>query len=71
MTRLVDLYPGTSVEPFWEAVDADAATALLTPLELMQQLAEEGYRLSYRRIPLSRERTPEVGRGVTGWWGWG
>ena len=26
----------------------------------MQQLAEGGYRISYRRIPLSRERTPEA-----------
>ncbi|KAG2430310.1 hypothetical protein HYH02_013787 [Chlamydomonas schloesseri] len=60
VTGLVDLYPGTSVEPFWEAVDPDSATALLTPLELMQQLEEAGYRLSYRRIPLSRERTPEA-----------
>ncbi|KAG2424588.1 hypothetical protein HXX76_014317, partial [Chlamydomonas incerta] len=60
VTGLVDLYPGTSVEPFWEAVDPDSATALLTPLELMQQLEQAGYRLSYRRIPLSRERTPEA-----------
>ncbi|KXZ42240.1 hypothetical protein GPECTOR_176g221 [Gonium pectorale] len=59
VTRLVDLYPGTSVAPFWE-VDTDAPAVLLTPLELMQQLEEAGYRLSYRRIPLSRERTPEA-----------
>ncbi|GFR48167.1 hypothetical protein Agub_g10003 [Astrephomene gubernaculifera] len=60
VTRLVDLYPGSSVAPFWEEVDGDSPSALLSPLELMQQLAEAGYRISYRRIPLSRERTPEA-----------
>ncbi|GIM16088.1 hypothetical protein Vretimale_18744 [Volvox reticuliferus] len=60
VTHLVDLYPGSSVAPFWENVDTDSSTSLLTPLELMQQLADSGYRISYRRIPLSRERTPEA-----------
>ncbi|GLI60364.1 hypothetical protein VaNZ11_002488 [Volvox africanus] len=60
VTYLVDLYPGSSVAPFWEIVDTDSATSLLTPLELMQQLADSGFRISYRRIPLSRERTPEA-----------
>lgn len=29
-----------------------------TPLEVYQGLVAEGYQLSYRRLPLSRERTP-------------
>ena len=33
---------------------------LATPLEVYQSLAAEGFQLSYRRIPLSRERTPEA-----------
>ena len=40
------------------ADDADAGLA--TPLEVWQGLAAEGYQLSYRRVPLSRERTPEA-----------
>ena len=33
---------------------------LASPLEVYQSLAAEGFQLSYRRIPLSRERTPEA-----------
>lgn len=33
---------------------------LATSLEVFQSLAAEGFQLSYRRIPLSRERTPEA-----------
>lgn len=40
------------------ADDADAGLA--TPLEVWQGLAAEGYQVSYRRVPLSRERTPEA-----------
>ena len=40
------------------AEDTDAGLA--TPLEVWQGLAAEGYQLSYRRVPLSRERTPEA-----------
>ena len=35
-------------------------TGLATPLEVYQGLAAEGYQISYRRVPLSRERTPEA-----------
>lgn len=34
---------------------------LCTPRELYKLLHEEGYSVTYRRIPLSRERTPEAG----------
>ena len=33
---------------------------LATPLEVWQSLAAEGFQLTYRRVPLSRERTPEA-----------
>lgn len=33
---------------------------LATSLEVFQSLAAEGFQLSYRRVPLSRERTPEA-----------
>jgi hypothetical protein len=37
VTRLVDLYPGTSVTAFWEAVDPSSTAALATPLEVRGQ----------------------------------
>ena len=44
--------------PAGEVGDMD--TGLATPLEVYQGLAAEGYQISYRRVPLSRERTPEA-----------
>ena len=38
----------------------DVDVGLATSLEVFQSLAAEGFQLSYRRIPLSRERTPEA-----------
>ena len=60
MTNLVDVNPGLAVAPFWEHVDPNNGEALMTPLEVMQLLHSRGYNISYRRIPLSRERTPEA-----------
>ena len=40
------------------AGEADAGLA--SPLEVYQGLAADGYQVSYRRVPLSRERTPEA-----------
>ena len=40
------------------AGEADAGLA--SPLEVHQGLAADGYQVSYRRVPLSRERTPEA-----------
>ena len=51
---------GAAVAPFWEAVDPHSPEALRTPRELAEALVGEGYCLSYCRIPLSRERTPEA-----------
>ena len=33
---------------------------LATPMEVYQSLAAEGYQMSHKRAPLSRERTPEA-----------
>ena len=38
---------------------ADADICAVT-MQLYMGLASEGYEMSYRRIPLSRERTPEA-----------
>ncbi len=38
----------------------DVDRGLATPLEVFQGLALEGYQLTYQRVPLSRERTPEA-----------
>lgn len=40
------------------AGEGDAGLA--TPLEVYQGVAADGYQVSYRRVPLSRERTPEA-----------
>lgn len=40
---------------------ADPRLRLGTARDVADELAAEGYHISYRRIPLSRERTPEAG----------
>uniref|UniRef100_A0A7S3QUH6 Tyrosine specific protein phosphatases domain-containing protein n=1 Tax=Dunaliella tertiolecta TaxID=3047 RepID=A0A7S3QUH6_DUNTE len=61
MTAPVDVCPGAQVAAFFENVDLNDPLALVTPAELIQHLVEsEGFKASYRRIPLSRERTPEA-----------
>ncbi|KAK9804170.1 hypothetical protein WJX73_008272 [Symbiochloris irregularis] len=47
---------------FWEGTGdlGDVDMGLATPLEVFQSLAAEGFQINYRRIPLSRERTPEA-----------
>ncbi len=37
---------------------------LCTPREVFVAIAAEGYQISYRRLPMSRERTPQVGRAA-------
>jgi hypothetical protein len=34
---------------------------LCTPREVFVAIAAEGYQISYRRVPMSRERTPQAG----------
>jgi len=38
----------------------DIDVGLATPMEVYQSLAAEGYQMSHKRVPLSRERTPEA-----------
>lgn len=38
----------------------DIDVGMATPLEVYQSLAAEGYQMSHKRAPLSRERTPEA-----------
>lgn len=60
VTKVVDRNPGETVAPFWEDVPGGAAGASVvqTPRNVYEALRAEGYAVSYRRIPLSRERTP-------------
>ena len=43
-----------------QAQDAGSLPLALPALQVYMGLASEGYELSYRRIPLSRDRTPEA-----------
>eukprot|EP00878_Enallax_costatus_P006221 GHUV01006524.1.p1 GENE.GHUV01006524.1~~GHUV01006524.1.p1 ORF type:complete len:1656 (+),score=579.22 GHUV01006524.1:267-5234(+) len=73
ITAPVDVRPGAAVVPFWETLDlsnsGDSDTGeqqhasnkpltLATCLEVAKQLQAAGFHITYRRIPLSRERTP-------------
>ncbi|KAK9808828.1 hypothetical protein WJX72_004439 [[Myrmecia] bisecta] len=62
VTRKEDVKPDAAVAAFWEPTGdmGDIDRGLSTPLEVYQGLAAEGYQLTYRRVPLSRERTPEA-----------
>ena len=59
VTALVDRNPGAAVAPFWETVDLSSQESLQTPKDLAELLSLS-YSLSYCRVPLSRERTPEA-----------
>ena len=59
VTALVDRNPGAAVAPFWETIDSTSDESLKTPRDLAELLSRS-YSLSYCRVPLSRERTPEA-----------
>lgn len=73
ITAPVDVRPGAAVVPFWETVDlsnsgdsdqqqtSSGKLPLATCLEVAKQLQAAGFHITYRRIPLSRERTPVPG----------
>ena len=46
------------MQPMWTGDTNSLDQGVATPLEVYQGLVAEGYQLSYRRLPLSRERTP-------------
>ncbi|KAL6785014.1 hypothetical protein ACKKBG_A02080 [Auxenochlorella protothecoides x Auxenochlorella symbiontica] len=60
ITRSTHFQPTTEVQPFWAAVgpSGDVDSGLATPAEVFAALAADGARVAYRRVPLSRERTP-------------
>lgn len=57
MTALTGAGP-LSVTPFW--VSLPALQGLCTPREVFVAIAAEGYQISYKRVPMSRERTPQA-----------
>eukprot|EP01026_Neomeris_dumetosa_P055765 TRINITY_DN50829_c0_g1_i8.p1 TRINITY_DN50829_c0_g1~~TRINITY_DN50829_c0_g1_i8.p1 ORF type:complete len:321 (-),score=36.97 TRINITY_DN50829_c0_g1_i8:539-1501(-) len=56
VTSNFDVIQNLAVVPFW--VKVGDASDVLTPLQVHAQLKSEGFQVSYRRIPLSRARTP-------------
>ncbi|CAG9460890.1 unnamed protein product [Pedinophyceae sp. YPF-701] len=47
--------------PRWVPVNVSSfATGICSPLDAAESLQEEGYALTYARVPLSRERTPQA-----------
>jgi len=61
MTRKFDEAPGIHVKAEWEAVPGqkgDPEEGTCTPLSAYSSLSDQGYAISYTRVPLSRERTP-------------
>ncbi|EFN52818.1 hypothetical protein CHLNCDRAFT_26452 [Chlorella variabilis] len=56
ITRTTQYQPiSTQVQAFWETT----GDGLCTPREVFVAIAAEGYQISYRRVPMSRERTPQ------------
>lgn len=55
----MDRNPGAAVAPFWETLDSSSDESVQTPKDLAELLSRS-YSLSYCRVPLSRERTPEA-----------
>lgn len=61
VTNVVDSNPGAQVAAFWELVDLNNDDSVMTARELVERLIEaEHFQVTYRRIPLSRERTPDA-----------
>ena len=62
ITTNEDINPSNAITAFWDSAGdiGDIDVGLATPMEVYQSLAAEGYQMSHRRAPLSRERTPEA-----------
>jgi len=62
ITRTTEYQPTTQVTAFWELAGdvGDIDTGMCTPSEVFVGMAAEGYQISYRRVPMSRERTPQA-----------
>ncbi len=62
ITKTTEYQATTEVTAFWETAGetGDIDSGMCTPLEVLIGLAAEGYQINYRRVPLSRERTPQA-----------
>lgn len=64
VTRRVDVRPDARVAPTWESVEVVDSkvvnNGIMTAQQVIAMLQAEGFHLGYRRVPLSRERTPVV-----------
>ncbi|PSC67685.1 paladin isoform X1 [Micractinium conductrix] len=62
ITRTTQYQPTSLVQAFWETTGdvGDIDQGLCTPREVFVAIAAEGYQISYRRVPMSRERTPQA-----------
>jgi hypothetical protein len=62
ITRTTQYQPTMQVQAFWETCGdvGDIDQGLCTPREVFVAIAAEGYQISYRRLPMSRERTPQA-----------
>lgn len=64
ITKTTSYQTSTFVSAFWErtgdGLDGDIDAGIWTPAEVFLGLAAEGYSLEYKRVPMSRERTPRA-----------
>ena len=64
ITKTTSYQTSTFVSAFWErtgdGLDGDIDVGIWTPAEVFLGLAAEGYSLEYKRVPMSRERTPRA-----------
>jgi Inositol hexakisphosphate len=62
ITKTTEYQATTEVTAFWETAGemGDIDSGMCTPSEVFIGLAAEGYQINYRRVPLSRERTPQA-----------
>ena len=62
ITKTTSYQTNTFVSAFWERTGdgGDIDSGIWTPAEVFLGLAAEGYNLEYKRVPMSRERTPRT-----------
>lgn len=64
ITKTTSYQTSTLIAAFWErtgdGTDADIDSGIWTPAEVFLGLAAEGYSIEYKRVPMSRERTPRT-----------
>lgn len=64
ITKTTSYQTSTFISAFWErtgdGANADIDSGIWTPAEVFLGLAAEGYSIEYKRVPMSRERTPRT-----------